>query len=265
VRRRRKLRHKGWHIFHLGNKKASFRYAQAFHRHTGADVELAPKGGARNLRVGPSVACEVFKTLGRYEEADFFMHLSHHALKKGLVAFAMTAKQADLAGEKDPRNVVSLLQQKASTLVKEECGSHFSDAAVPSSQPSLRKAHHPEGVFETPNHRSILISPNKMTLNQGARLTAVAMLIFAFASVGSCSQVGSRPRPAGGQGDPLAQQCLHKGAEKDLQVRRVHAPHRRAENQGGKLEGIIFRRGPTAWRVTDTARHRGRPCVRRDC
>ena len=54
------------------------------------------------------------------------MDLSHYALKKGFVAFAMSAKQADLAGEEDTRNIVALLQQKSPAPINDECGSDFS-------------------------------------------------------------------------------------------------------------------------------------------
>jgi hypothetical protein len=67
----------------------------------------------------------VFKALRRYEEADFFVYLPDDALKKGLIAFAMTAKQADLTGEKDARNVVALLKEKSPTLINDERGSYF--------------------------------------------------------------------------------------------------------------------------------------------
>jgi len=67
----------------------------------------------------------VFKALRRYEEADFFVDLPYDALEKGLIAFAMTAKQADLTGEKDARNVVSLLQEKSPTFINDERGSYF--------------------------------------------------------------------------------------------------------------------------------------------
>jgi len=68
----------------------------------------------------------VFKALGRDEETQFFTDLPDDALKEGLIAFAMTTKQPNLAGKKDARNVVSLLQEKSPTRINDKCGSDFS-------------------------------------------------------------------------------------------------------------------------------------------
>jgi len=68
----------------------------------------------------------VFKPFGRYEVADFFMNFPDCALQESLIALAMTAKQANLAGEKDAWNVVSLLKEKSPARIDDEGGSSFS-------------------------------------------------------------------------------------------------------------------------------------------
>jgi ABC-type nitrate/sulfonate/bicarbonate transport system substrate-binding protein len=47
---------------------------------------------------------------------------------------------------------------------------------------------------------------------------------------------------------------FHEGAEEDLQVRRVPAPHRLAQEQARELEGPLFRRGPRPQRRLRCAR-----------
>src|SRR5262245_60125316 len=54
------------------------------------------------------------------------MDLADDALKKGLIAFAMTAKQPNPAGKKDAGNVVALLQEKSATRINNERGGNFS-------------------------------------------------------------------------------------------------------------------------------------------
>src|SRR5262245_17947501 len=124
--------HEGRHVFHLGNKESAFGDLKEFDRHISDNVELTAKDATSNIGVGPSETCQVFKALGCYEVADFFMNFPDRALKESLFALAMTAKQADLAGETDAGNVVSLLKKKTPARIDDKGGSNF---------PALRRSH----------------------------------------------------------------------------------------------------------------------------
>src|SRR5215475_2680861 len=124
--------HEGRHVFHLGNKESAFGDLKEFDRHISDNVELTAKDATSNIGVGPSETCQVFKVLGCYEVADFFMNFPDRALKESLFALAMTAKQADLAREKDAGNVVSLLKKKTPARIDDKGGSNF---------PALRRSH----------------------------------------------------------------------------------------------------------------------------
>jgi hypothetical protein len=83
----------------------------------------------------------MFEPVGWEMDARLLVQFAHYALQKGLVAFAMAAKEPDLPGRDDARDIVTLLEQEVSLLVDDDCECNFAvslrhERGLLSSRPS---------------------------------------------------------------------------------------------------------------------------------